>query len=337
MKSLSVLVLFDFPFAPPKDRLYKKALAEGDYQLQESALAALDRLGHKAWPFAIYGQIAPLVTEIRHKKPDVVLNLCDTFVNDRRHEPHVAGVLELLGCAYTGCPPEALSICRNKSWAKRVLEPLDVPVPHALTFSVGGRTKSAQGLKYPVIVKPLGLEGSDGISQSSFCANEAEAMERVKFLHESLKTDAYVEEFIEGRELYASVLGNERLQVLPTREIVFNKFPDDRPKIATFKAKWDKGFRDKWGIKNVFPNLDDKIEEKLAALARTVYKALGLKGCGRLDLRLAEDGELYLLEVNPNPNLATDDEVALSARKAGMAYEDLIDRLLQLALQRDRP
>jgi D-alanine-D-alanine ligase len=177
-------------------------------------------------------------------------------------------------------------------------------------------------------------EGSEGISQDSFCENEEAVLRQVRHLHGKYECDAYVEEYIEGREIYASVLGNNRLTVLPLREMVFKKMPENAPRFATFQAKWDEAFRKEMGIKSVFPGkLDEFLVREIEQVSRQAYRSLGLRGCGRLDMRVTPNNEVFVLEVNPNPNLAPDDEVAQSALKAGLSYPLLIQKLLSLALR----
>src|SRR5262249_50368587 len=185
---------------------------------------------------------------------------------------------------------------------------------------------------YPAFVKPAGEESSDGISQASFARDEAEALERVRFLHDKLHCDALIEEYIEGRELYAAVLGGRQLTVFPAREIFFEQVPEDAPKFATFKAKWDDAYRKKWGIKNAAAGpLPEGVDKKLAYLARKVYRLLKIRGPGRLDVRLTPAGELVVLDANPNPSLAQEDDFAQAALAAGIEYDVLIQRILDAA------
>jgi D-alanine-D-alanine ligase len=181
-------------------------------------------------------------------------------------------------------------------------------------------------------VKPVGEEGSDGIAKASFARTEEEAIARAKFVHESLETDALIEEYIEGRELYVSVLGNYRLTVFPPRELYFGTVPDDEPKFATAKAKWDYDYRKKWQIDNCeAKDLPDGTIKRLEHIARRVYRVLNLRGFARLDVRLSPDGQVFVIEVNPNPSLALLDDFAQSAAAAGVPYEELIQKILSLA------
>ena len=181
-------------------------------------------------------------------------------------------------------------------------------------------------------MKPLKEESSVGISQASVVENDDQFRERVQFLHETLNQDVIAEQFISGREIYVSIIGDSRLEVFPFREMVFSRVDDEDPKIATYKAKWDETYRKKWGIKNKFADdISEELESKIKKLSKRIYRALGIRGAARLDLRLTPEGEVFFIEANPNPMLAKDEDFALSAQKAGLAYPELIHRLINLA------
>ena len=333
--TLKVLVIFDFPNTLPED--YAEVLALEDSKCEREVVAALRDLGHEVRVLGIHDRIDPLISEIRANPPDIVFNLAEAFAHDREHEANIAGLLEMLGVAYTGCRPGSLTICRHKAFTKRILAPHRIRVPGSVLFLRGQPLKSLRPLGFPVFVKPLGLEGSDGIAQSSFAESADACLERVRFLHDNLHTDALVEEYVDGRECYSGVLGIDRLRVLPLREMVFTKFPEERPKFATFKAKWDEPFRKRWGIENTFAvELANGLEAKIARISRTVFRALQLEGCARVDLRITPQNEIYVIEVNPNPGLASDDEIAEAAAKAGIPYPQLIQRIVNFGLQRSR-
>lgn len=333
-KRLKVGVLFDFPAPIPADEDFAAHLDAADWHPIQAVLDALAELGHDSFLLPIHDSVLPLVQALAEQQPDVVFNLADAFRNDRQHEADLAGLLALCGVPYTGCPAQALTLCRIKSFAKRILVPLGIQLPQALVFPLGQLNRPLSSLRFPVIVKPLSEEGSEGITPKSFCSNEEQVLKQVRFLHEKHECDAYVEEYIEGREIYASVLGNNRLSVLPLREMVFKKVPEDQPRFATFQAKWDEAFRKENGIKNVFPSdLDDSLVREIEQVSRQAYRTLGLRGCGRLDMRVTAKHEVFVIEVNPNPNLAPDDEVAQSAQKAGISYPQLIQKMLSLALR----
>jgi len=335
-KELQVLVIFDYPNPPPQDG-WESVIELDGWKCERSVHHALVGLGHTVRLLGIHDRIDPLVEEIREHPPDVVFNLAEAFANNREHEANLVGLLELLKLPYTGCRPASLTICRHKAFTKRILTPHRIRVPASILILRGQRRRSVKSLRFPVIVKPLGLEGSDGIAQRAFAETPEACLERVQFLHENLGTDALVEEYIEGRELYSGVLGNDRLRVLPLREMVFDNFPEERPRFATFKAKWDDAFRTRWGIKNTFATpLANGLEPRIGRISRTAFRALQLEGYARVDLRLTAQNEIYVIEVNPNPSLAEDDEIALAADRAGIAYPQLVQQILSYGVARSR-
>ena len=181
----------------------------------------------------------------------------------------------------------------------------------------------------------MGEKSSDGIAKASFGRNEGETIERTRFLHEKLGCDVMIEEYVEGRELYVSVLGNRNASVLPPRELFFGDLPETEPRFATFRAKWDDAYRAKWKIRNgSAAQLPAVVEKKLDEFARRIYSLLRVRGTGRLDLRLTPAAELVFIEANPNPSLARDDDFARSAAAAGIGYETLIQRILDYARSR---
>ncbi len=331
---LKVLLAFDYPVPPPEDGNYAKELRPEDWRCEQNVINALNELEYDIRLIPVFNSIRRLLVEIRKHPPDIVFNMVESFDNTRDQEANVAGVLELLGVPYTGCRASVLHLCRNKMLTKRVLSPHRIRVPHFAFFPKGNRKRSLRGIRFPVIVKPLGFEGSEGVVNKSFAETPEAALDRVDFLHDSLHSDALVEEFIEGREFYSGVLGNDRLTVLPLREMFFRNFPEDRAKFATFKAKWDHEFRRKWGITNSFAaSLADGVKEKIAKISRTAYRALGLTGFGRLDIRVTPENEIYVLEVNPNPSLTRDDEIAVAAQRLNISYTELIEKIVNHGLQ----
>lgn len=328
-KKMKILVAFDYPLTPPKNGDYAAQLSADDWRPIRNVSEAISRLGHEAILQGVFDSIMPLITTIRRRKPDLVFNLLETFRQERKYEGALAGLFDLLLVPYTGCPAAALTICRNKQYTKQLLSQYEILIPKSVLFPRGKTNRSVKDLRFPVIVKPLGLEGSDGISQASFVEDEKALIERVKTLHENYEVDAIAEEYIEGREIYAGVLGLDKLTALPLREMLFTNFPEDRPKFATFHAKWNPEFRKKWGIKNTFAKgIDEKVEGEIENISKTAFRALGLSGFARLDLRLTDKNEIYVIEVNPNPNIANDDEIAYAAQRLGISYDQLIQKLV---------
>jgi len=332
---VKVLVLFDVAYrtAAAAPEFSPEELKEKeDKPTEADVLACLQRLGHEVQTLAVFDDVAPILQKVKCFAPDVVFNLTESFHSDRAHEPNVPALLELMKVRYTGARPDALMLCKDKALAKKVLSYHRVRVPHFVISPESRPLKRLRRFVYPAFVKPVGEESSDGISKASFAKSEEEALDRARFIHEKFHSDALIEEYIEGRELYLGVMGNRKLTVFPPREIFFDQVPDDEPKFATFKAKWDDAYRKKWGIQNgPARELPPGLEEKLARLARTVYRALKIQGLGRIDVRLTSAGEIVTIEANPNPSLAREDDFAQSAAVAGLEYDTLIQKILDSA------
>jgi D-alanine-D-alanine ligase len=334
-----ILVLTDVSEPTTADYDFREELKHEDYETESDVLKALGRLGHETRLVAVFDSIEPLLQAAREFKPDLVFNLAETFRGDRAHEPHLVGALELLGIPHTGSSAVALTLCKDKALAKKVLDFHRIKTPR---FNVSPKTrpfKKLKNLRYPVFVKPLTSEGSEGITLDAQCQDEKSALERMAFLHESKQTDVLVEEYVDGRELYAGVLGNERLQVLPLIELLVGNAPigaeaapEGAPQFFTFKAKWDKAYRKKWGIRSGPPQgLADPLVKKIGEIARRVCRVLRVRGYGRLDLRLTAQGDIYVIEANPNPGLAASDELAMAAKRADIDYDTLIGRIVGFA------
>jgi D-alanine-D-alanine ligase len=333
---VKVLVLFDVAY-------HLTAAASGTFSPQElkeeedkpteaDVLACLQRLGHEVDTLAVFDDVVCIVEKLKHFAPEVVFNLTESFHSSRAHEPNIPALLELMRVKYTGARPDGLMLCKDKALAKKVLAYHRVRVPHFVISTEQRPLKRLRRFVYPAFVKPVGEESSDGIAKASFAKSEEEALERARFIQEKFHCDALIEEYIDGRELYLSVLGNRKLTVLPPREIFFHDVPEDTPKFATFKAKWDDTYRKKWGIQNgPATELPAGVDEKLARLARKVYRVLKIRGFGRVDVRLTAAGEVVVIEANPNPSLACEDDFAQSAATAGLPYDVLIQKILDTA------
>lgn len=332
---MKILVLFDIAYrmANAAGTFSPQALKEEeDKPTEADVLACLQRLGHEVETLAVFDDVVCMVEKLKNFAPEVVFNLTESFHSNRAHEPNIPALLELMRVKYTGARPDGLMLCKDKALAKKVLAYHRVRVPHFVISTELRPLKRLRRFVYPAFVKPVGEESSDGIAKASFAKSEEEALERARFIHEKFHCDALIEEYIEGRELYLSVMGNRKLTVFPPREIFFHDVPEDMPKFATFKAKWDDTYRKKWGIQNGPANeLPAGVEEKLARLARKVYRVLKIKGFGRVDVRLTQGGEVVVIEANPNPSLACEDDFAQAAGAAGLPYDVLIQKILDTA------
>jgi D-alanine-D-alanine ligase len=229
----------------------------------------------------------------------------------------------------------ALFLCNDKALSKKILRFHRVRTPRFHTYYAGHKVWLPKTLKLPCIIKPLTEEASRGISQASIVDDEAGFLARVKMIHERMNLDAIAEEYIDGRELYVSIVGDRKLRMLPAREMTFGQMAEDEPRIATYKAKWDDDYRKKWGIRNHFADaVDAELQERLSDVCKRAYRALNLRSYARFDLRVTAGGQVYVVEPNVNPNLAKDDELAQSALKAGIKYKSLIRKIVNQALRR---
>jgi len=334
-KKLKVLLVFDSPYASARGYDFKKEFDEIDWMTEDDVHTALCENGHQVRLLGLCNDINILLEEIHEEKPDIIFNLAEVFKQRAHFDKNVAAVLELLEIPYTGATPASLLICNDKALTKKILTFHRVRVPHFHTFRRAHRIWLPRRLKLPLIVKPLCEEASRGISLASVVDNEDAFIERVKFIQEKMNMDVIAEEYIEGRELYVSILGNKRIRVLPYREMRFGEFGDDEPRVATYKAKWDYKYREKWGIKNVFAGrLPNGVDKKIEDICKRAYRALNMRCYARFDIRVTPESRVYIIEANANPCLAQYDEVAQSAEKAGISYNKLIAKILSLAHER---
>jgi len=333
-KKLKVLVLFDISYPPPKNMDFTQELQDNDRDTENDVIDALTRLGHKVRTLGVFDDPSHIINEIKNHSPDVVFNLPEQFNNKSAYERNVASLLQMLDIPYTGSGPTSLTLCKNKGMAKEILAYHKIDFPDFMIFPKGTSIRRPHRLKFPLFIKPLQEEGSYGISKESLVENDQAFEDRVRFIHERMNQEAMAEEYIQGRELYVSILGNNQLIALPFREVVFSKKPGDGPRFSTFKAKWDEEYREKWGIQNLFARaLPNGMLDKINQICKKVYRVLRIRGYGRIDLRVTMEGRVVILEANPNPGLASYEEFAMSAQKAGISYEELIKRILNLALK----
>ena len=338
MKKLRVMMLVHYTLVPPEDLKAKDDPRMEKYRTEYDVKTALLALGHDVQVIGIYDDLGPIRKAVEEWKPHIAFNLLEDFAGISAFDYYVVSFLKTMHLPYTGCNPRGLLLARDKALSKKLLSYHRIDVPGFVVFPLGSKLKRMRNLRYPMIVKSLMEEGSVGIAKSSVVENENELRERVALIHEKTEGDAIAEEYIDGRELYVTVLGNQKLEILPIRELVFGEVPDGTPKVATYRVKWNEDYRKRWGIEYQFArNLPNGLPEKIAHLCKRVYRALDMNGYGRIDLRLTPANEIYVLEANPNPGIARDEECAQSAIKAGMSYDDFIQRLLGFGLARRSP
>jgi len=332
-KKLKVLALFDAIRPTTVDQDLSAELKTEDWKTEANVLEALRQLGWVAEHLAIFDDTDLIRQKFQSFQPELIFNLADQFKNNRAFDQNIVSFLELHGVPFTGCGSTGLTLCKHKGISKKILGYHRIRVPDFTVIPRGKRVVRPKRLAFPILVKPLKEEASLGIAQASFVENDDQFKERVAFIHEKYVNDVIAEEYIEGRELYVSVLGNHRLQVFPLRELVFKEVPPDEPKIATYKAKWDEEYRKRWGIQNEFAReLDPALVRQIEQTCKKIYRLLAIDGYGRLDLRLTKENEIVFIEANPNPVLARDEDFAQSALGADLAYPQLIERIAQLGM-----
>ncbi len=335
MKKLRVLVLMHPDHVPP-DSLEgltpQEALAlKAEYDIVQ----CLRQLGHEARPLGVQDEFLPIRDTVEEFKPHVVFNLLEEFHHNVLFDQNVVSLIELLRVPYTGCNPRGLVLARSKSLSKKLLAYHRIPIPDFLVIPRGHRTRRPKKLEFPLIVKSLMEHSSYGISQASKVEDDERLAERVTFVHESIGTDAIAERFIEGREIYVGVIGNDRLVALPPIELVFENMPANAALIATARVKHDIAYQLKRGIAlKAVEGLAPEVMERIAHLAKRIYRTLELDGYARIDFRLSASNVPYFLDANPNPDISDGEELASAAALVGMNYGDLVSRILGFALKR---
>jgi D-alanine-D-alanine ligase len=333
-RKLRVIMLADEKLLPKGDL---QDFGEKERELRKTEFDvrdALEALGHEVTAIGVSDDLSTIRGAIDAHKPHVAFNLVEEFDGIGHFDQHVVSYLELRKQPYTGCNPRGLTLARDKALTKKILAYHGLKVPEFAIFPQRRKIARPERLSFPLFVKSLTEEGSAGISTASVVRDDKKLQERVAFIHRTTKSTAIAEEFIEGREVYVGVMGNDRAITLPAWEFAMTK-KEDEPLIATDRAKWDPAYQRKVGLKTGPAKLPETTRRHLEQLSRQIYGLLGLSGYARLDYRLTEEGEAYLLEANPNPQIARDEDFAQSARHDGLSYEELIQKLLVFGMKYD--
>lgn len=335
MRPIRVLILLNPDHTPP-DSL--EGFSEQETLLWRTGYdvsTTLRAIGHDVRVLSVQNELSPIREEIASFKPSIVFNLLEEFHEQTAYDQNVASYLELLRMPYTGCNPRGLMLARGKDLSKKLLHYHRIPTPAFAVFPRRRSIRRPARLDFPLIVKSLSEDSSKGIAQASVVDNDEKLKDRVAFIHDQIGTAAIVEQFIEGRELYASVLGNERLRVLPIWELNFGDLGETAHAIATEKVKYDINYGERRGI-NQGParNLAPELRERIAGIVKRICRTLDLDGYARIDFRLSADGTPFFLEANPNPDIARHEVFAQSALHDGLVFPDLLERILALGLRR---
>jgi D-alanine-D-alanine ligase len=335
MKRLRVLLLVHPELVPPDSLKGHTEQEINEWKTEYDVASTLREAGHEVRPLGVENELKPIRDEIESWKPDVVFNLLEQFHGEAVYDQNVASYLELLRMPYTGCNPRGLVLARGKDLSKKLLIYHRIPLPAFAVFPLRRKIRRPPRLAFPLIVKSLNEDASWGISQASVVDSDEKLTERVSFIHESIGTAAIAEQYIEGRELYVGVLGNERLRVFPIWELEFGTMPQGARLIATEKVKHDLQYQQRHNIE-VGPakDLSPQLVEAIKRAAKRIYRTLDLDGYARIDFRLSADGIPYYIEANPNAEIARSEEFASAAKHDGLDYPDLIQRILALGLSR---
>jgi len=333
MQKLRILVLVHETLVPPEtlEGVHDRDAAE--YRTEYDVVCCLRACGHEVRPIGIGDSLTELRAVLADWKPQVCFNLLEEFDGIVTYDQHVVAWLELLRQPYTGCNPRGMMLSRDKVLSKQLLAWHRIPTPQFAVFRRGSAIRIPARLHYPLFVKSATEDASLGISQASIVEDAARLRERIGFIHEHTSSDALVEEYVEGRELYIGVIGNERIRTLPPWEFMFGELKAGRAGIATRKAKWDRVYQARHGItSDVARDLPEGLPAQLDKLARRIYRALHLTGYARMDFRVRADGRPYFLEANANPNVEKEEDFAYAALAAGMDYAAMLGRIISLGL-----
>jgi D-alanine-D-alanine ligase len=331
MRKLRTLVVVHSSLIPPDSLEGFSEKQIDEWRTEYDVVSALRAAGHEVQILGVLDSLTELRGALLEWKPEVVFNLLEEFNGIVTYDQHVVAFLELMRAPYTGCNPRGLLLSRDKVLCKQLLAFHRIPTPQFTVFRRGQRVTVPKRLRPPLFVKSATEDASLGIAQASVVEDIPRLRERVQFMHEQIGSDALVEEYIEGRELYVGVLGNERLTRLPIWEMRFGSLPDSLPAIATRKIKWDRNYQRRYDITTCqAEELSPAIMQRLDRLSRRIYRALHLSGYARIDFRVRADGSVFMLEANANPNLTREEDFAESARAAGLSYPALLERIMHL-------
>jgi D-alanine-D-alanine ligase len=331
---LRVLALVHRHLIPPATIPEGTDLVSAPWRTEYDVISTLTAMGHEVQTLGVHDDLGDIRRASSDWKPHIAFNLLEGFDDVAIFDQNVVSHLELLKLPYTGCNPRGLLLARDKSLSKKLLAYHRIAVPEFDVFRMGRPVRRPKRLTFPLIVKSLTQEASIGISQASVVDGDEKLKERVAFIHESIGTAAIVEQYIEGRELYVGILGNQVLQSMPVWELFFTNMPPDVRRIATDRVKWSVKYQQKYGIDSgPARDLGEAECEKIQHICKRAYRALELSGYARIDMRLDGAGTVWVLEANPNPQIARGEDFAASAEKVGIGYEALLQRIMNLGLR----
>jgi D-alanine-D-alanine ligase len=299
----------------------------------EAIADALRELGHEPVSFPIDGRPQTL-TKLARAAFDLCFNLVESYAGNDTMEMHFAAYLDLIGKRYTGAGPQGSFLAMDKAIAKKIIRYHELYTPYSAVVH-NGRVEHAQDIRFPMIVKPASEDASKGIDASSVVSTVKDLLERIAYVQEEFDSAALIEEYIEGREIYAAVLGNEKPEALPLIELDLSKLPEGTPHIAGYEVKFDTT-TEAYRVTKSAParDLAEEVVASIQQTAVTAFRALKLRDYGRIDLRLAENGRVYVIEANPNPWLDPVAEFAMAAKESGRSYVEMVGEIVESAMGR---
>jgi D-alanine-D-alanine ligase len=314
---------------PQKKKRRSKRKKKREKHDHEEIFEALEKLGHEP-SYVVLDGTDKTLTALTRYETDLFFNLVESYAGDDHKEMHVAAYLDLLGRPYTGAGPQALFLAQDKALAKKVFEFHGIRTPFFATCYQGTLDHS-HDISFPLIVKPISEDASIGIDKDSVVDSVKELMQRIQYVQEEFESPALIEEYIEGREIYAAILGNQEPEVLPLVELDLSRLPAGMPKVAGTEVKWEKDSEAyKASKSSPVEDLDEETVERLATTALAAYRTLKLRDYARIDMRLTGKGEVYVIEANPNPWLSSNSEFFMAAKKSGRSYADMIGEIVHL-------
>jgi D-alanine-D-alanine ligase len=331
-KKLRIIVLVHEDLVPPEtlEGLTEKEKLE--VKTEFDVITTLKKMGHEVFPIGLYNQLNVIGNALLEHKPHIAFNLLEEFHGYPLYDQHVVSYLELMKQAYTGCNPRGMTLAHDKALTKMILAYHRIPVPNFAVFPMNRKIKRPKRLTFPLLVKSISEEGSVGIAQASIVYDDEKLKQRVEFIHRQNKTAAIAEQFIKGREIYVGLIGNTNIQTYTPWELVMEKLPEGSENIATLKVKWDPAYQERVGVKTKASDLTPEQHKFIERLSKRIYRYLFLSGYARLDYRLTEDGQFYLLEANPNPQIACNEDFADSAAHSGVPYDQLLQKIITVGL-----
>jgi D-alanine-D-alanine ligase len=329
---LRILVLLSHELMPP-DAIPEGVEKEKQlWRTEYDVVSTLKSIGHEVFPVGLRSDLEVIARAREEHKPQVAFNLLEDFEGRALYDQHVVSYLELIKQPYTGCNPRGLTIAHDKALTKKILSYHRIPVPGFAVFPTGQKVVRPRRLKFPLLVKSVVEEGSVGISQASVVSDDQKLAERVDFIHRQTNSHAIAEQYIEGREIYVGVIGNRKLQTYTPWELMITNLPEGSLNIATGRLKWNPDYQKKVGLVTKPADLSPELQRKILLLSKRIYRHLCLSGYARLDYRVTNDGECYLLEANPNPQIAQNEDFSDSAAHCGISYPQLLHKIITLGL-----